>query len=121
MNTEKAAARWKSVGSEEFWRVLALLNLLTIAWVIWLMWQLTPNSIVHDFVLQMPASRPSSSALAAGRAGGPPGAAPAAEAGTPILSGPPMDTLRIETELKTQTNPAPTGPPPGRAPNNAPK
>lgn len=79
--------------SETFWRVMAFIMAVTVAWVAWLLWQLMPRPVVTDLAYRTPV-KPISNLP---RAEAP---APAAPDAGPILSGPPMENLKIETELK---------------------
>ena len=106
---EEGASAEKRFGSTLFWRLFAVINLIIVVWIIWVLWQITPRTVVHDFVLRMPVPQraaPGSipgdpSAAAAGVATVTPVAPPAPLTEIPIQSGPPMTPLRMETAIKT--------------------
>jgi len=96
------------IGSEWFWRVLAVVMLITVCWIAWLMWELSPRSVVTDKVsllakppaaapVSAPATEspaPASSQLAS---------APAETASDSAAAKPAarLDMLRLATEITT--------------------
>lgn len=117
----KPAAKPRSVGSALFWRIFALINFVAVAWVAWLIWQLSPKPLVHEFVMRMPAAQRTSlgviTAPGARQPGQPgttePAEAPTAPADLPMQSGDPINTLKLDTEIRTPTK-APGGSTPAR-------
>ncbi len=45
------------VGSEWFWRILAVLMFVAVGWVTWLIWELRPRPVVTELAMRVPLSR----------------------------------------------------------------
>ncbi len=99
----------KKMGSDFFWRVLAVMMLFAVGWVAWVVWQILPHPIVTELTDQAARQRASAPKAAADQAAPafqvavaspapPPGSTPplrrAAEPAKP-------DMLRLATELTT--------------------
>ena len=105
------AKRGGLVGSEGFWRLLAVVMVATIAWAIWLMWQLTPRPAVTELALQSQIKPISNLPRPATGSG--------AELPAQFQQGQPVE-LRMATELKPPAEPAPATPPAAAAPSVTP-
>ncbi|MFH1045199.1 MAG: tetratricopeptide repeat protein [Pseudomonadota bacterium] len=82
----------RMVGSEWFWRVVAVLILITIGWIAWVAWQLTPRASVTELAFQ-PANRAAPAPASVPVAAAPPAASAAAPAALPPS---PMPVLQAD-------------------------
>ncbi len=92
------------VGSEWFWRVVALLIVVTIAWIAWVAWQITPRGAVTELALQSvkrpvpaaPAAAPVAAPVAASVATAPPATVPPAVSAPAALPAPQTAAAKAE-------------------------
>jgi hypothetical protein len=108
-DAESATGQRGSVGSEWFWRILAGVIFVSVLWILWLLWQITPKSNVNPIVFQIYQNRQSSTGVIQPGPGAPQPEAGATAGTEPsaIGTGAPMETLKVETELKLPKPAAP--------------
>ena len=82
------------VGSEWFWRLVAVLILITIGWIAWVAWQVTPRASVTELALQ-----------SANRAAPVPVAAAPAAASSPVAAAPPAASAPAPAALPPSPTP----------------
>lgn len=105
--TDSATDQRGNWGSDWFWRILAAAIFISVLWILWLLWQITPKSNVNPIVFQLYQNRQSSAGVIQPVPGSSEPAAPAPAEPSAIGTGAPMETLKVETELKLQKPPAP--------------
>lgn len=100
----------RTVVSEWFWYVMAVLMLFAVAWIIWLAWQLNPRPVVTELALQPKASTPAAAAKAVAAAPASPKSSIDAQTLAPPAHDQPvvanadtakLDMLKLATELAT--------------------
>jgi MSHA biogenesis protein MshN len=101
----------KKIGSDFFWRILAVMMLTAVGWVAWVVWQILPHPVVTELVDQAARERASAPKAAAVQAAPALQAAVAPPAPTPTRVSTPApqpateparpDMLRLATELTT--------------------
>ncbi len=99
-----------AIGSEWFWRVLAVLIIAALAWVAWVGWQMKPRSSVTALTLTS-AHQPRSAVQPAQSPPPPPVAGQPAAAAQPVAApSAPLERLALVRELSTpvRDRPAPS-------------
>jgi MSHA biogenesis protein MshN len=105
----------RKVGSDFFWRVLAITMLFAVGWVAWVVWQMLPHPLVTEVVEQAARERAGAAKTATAQAAPTPQAALVSPAPTPAPAPTPVSTpaqqqaadpgrpdmLRLATELTT--------------------
>jgi MSHA biogenesis protein MshN len=103
------------VGSDFFWRILAVMMLIAVGWVAWVVWQMMPHPVVTELAQQAARERPIAPQAVAAQAAPTPQAAVALPTPTPSPAPTPVSTpaqqqaadpgrpdmLRLATELTT--------------------